>query len=129
MGEHSSTFSGGPLACAAAAATLDVLRDEGLPEKAAANGKRLLGGLRELGENLKIIREARGMGLMIGVELRFDALNVILGALRRELLVLDAGRNVVRLLPPLVIESQHIDAVVKVLGQALEEEQAARLQG
>jgi acetylornithine/LysW-gamma-L-lysine aminotransferase len=129
MGEHSSTFGGGPVACAAAAATLDILRDEKLPEKAAANGEYLMHGLKELGENLKIIRDVRGMGLMVGVELRFDVLNVMMGALRREVLVLDAGRNVVRLLPPLVIDRGQIDTVVGVLGQALEEEQTARLPG
>lgn len=129
LGEHSSTFGGGPVACAAAAATLDVLRDERLPEKAASNGEYLMRGLREMGENLKIVREARGMGLMVGVELRFDVLNVLMGALRREVLVLDAGRNVIRLLPPLVIDRGQIDAVVETLGQVLEEEQSARLPG
>ena len=129
LGEHSSTFGGGPVACAAAAATLDVLRDERLPEKAAKNGEYLLGRLGVMGENLKIVREVRGMGLMVGVELRFDVLNVLMGALRREVLILDAGRNVIRLLPPLVIDRGQIDAVVEALSRALEEEQSARLPG
>jgi len=127
MGDHSSTFGGGPVACAAACATIDVIRDEGLPERARELGARLMDGLRALVERYRIVREARGMGLMVGVELRFDVLNVIMGALDRGVLVLDAGRNVVRLLPPLVIDGEQVDRVVSVLDEVLGEEEAARV--
>jgi acetylornithine/succinyldiaminopimelate/putrescine aminotransferase len=66
---------------------------------------------------------------MIGMELRFDVLNIIMGALERGVLVLDAGRTVVRMLPPLVIDRGQIDTVVSVLDQILEAEQAERLRG
>ena len=127
MGDHSSTFGGGPVACAAACATLDVLREERLPERAAENGEYLMGRLRGLKEKHGIVREARGMGLMVGLELRFDILNVLLGALDRGVLFLDAGRTVVRMIPPLIIERGQIDRAVSVLDEVLGEEEAARL--
>jgi acetylornithine/LysW-gamma-L-lysine aminotransferase len=127
MGDHSSTFGGGPVPCAAASATLDVLVEENLPAKAAENGGYLLDKLKGLQERYSIVREARGMGLMIGLDLRFDILKVILGALDRGVLVLDAGRTVVRMLPPYIIEKGHIDTAVSVLDEVLGEEEAARL--
>jgi acetylornithine/succinyldiaminopimelate/putrescine aminotransferase len=66
---------------------------------------------------------------MIGVELRYDVLNVILKALDRGVLILDAGRNVLRFLPPLVIEKEQIDRVISVLNEVLEEEENARSSG
>jgi acetylornithine/LysW-gamma-L-lysine aminotransferase len=105
------------------------LREEKLPEKAAENGEYLMKNLSELESCQKIIREVRGRGLMIGLELRFDVLNVIMETMKNNVLVLDAGRNVVRLLPPLIIEREQIDAVVAVLDDVLGEEQAARFPG
>lgn len=127
VGEHSSTFGGGPVACAAASATLDVLKEEKLPERAAKLGRHFIEKLQELADRYRIVREARGLGLMVGVELRFDILNVLLGALEREVLFLDAGRNVMRFLPPLVIEETQLDKVISVLDEVLEEEESARL--
>jgi acetylornithine/LysW-gamma-L-lysine aminotransferase len=129
MGDHSSTFGGGPVACAAACATIDVLRNERLPEKARENGDYMLSRLKELEERYRIVREARGRGFMLGLELRFDVLNVIMGALERGVLFLDAGRNVVRMLPPLIIDRDEIDRAVMVLDEVLEAEEAARLGG
>jgi acetylornithine/LysW-gamma-L-lysine aminotransferase len=74
----------------------------------------------------KIVKEVRGLGLMIGAELRFDALNILLKAMDRGVLVLDAGRNVLRFLPPLVIEKEQIDKTVSVLDAVLEEEENER---
>jgi acetylornithine/LysW-gamma-L-lysine aminotransferase len=129
MGDHSSTFGGGPVACAAACATLDVLRDERLPERAKKNGEYMLLKLKELADRYRIVREARGRGLMLGLELRFDVLNIIMGSLERGVLFLDAGRNVVRMLPPLVINREEIDKAIIVLDKVLEVEEAARLSG
>ena len=129
MGDHSSTFGGGPIACAAASATIDVIKEEGLVERAAESGDYLMGKLRVLAEKYRIVREVRGRGLMIGMELRFDVLNIIMGALERGVLVLDAGRTVVRMLPPLVIDRGQIDTAVSVLDQILEAEQVERLRG
>jgi len=121
-GEHSSTFSGNPLVCAAASAAIDVLVEEKLPERAATLGKYFKGKLEGLAEKHKIVREVRGLGLMLGMEMRFDVYNILLGCMERGVLVLDAGRNVVRFLPPLVIEKEQIDRVVEVLDEVMEKE-------
>ncbi len=129
MGDHSSTFGGGPVACAAACATLDVLRDERLPERAKTNGEYMLSKLEELAEKYRIVRGVRGRGLMLGLDLRFDVLNIIMGSLERGVLFLDAGRNVVRMLPPLIIDRGEIDRAITVLDEVLKVEEAARLSG
>jgi acetylornithine/LysW-gamma-L-lysine aminotransferase len=113
-GNHGSTFSGGPVVSAAAGATLDVIEREELPENAADVGDYLVAELRAaLGES---VREVRGNGLMIGVEVRRGA-NPILRDLAVEhgILALPAGRSVVRLLPPLTVDRGHADAVVDAL--------------
>lgn len=121
-GEHSSTFSGNPLVCAAASAAIDVLVEERLPERAATLGSYFKGKLEGLAEKYRIVREVRGLGLMLGVEMRFDVYNMLVGCMDRGVLVLDAGRNVVRFLPPLVIEKEQIDRVVEVLDEVMEKE-------
>ncbi len=118
-GEHSSTFSGNPLVCAAASAAIDVLKEEKLAERAATLGNYFKGKLEALAEKHKIIREVRGLGLMIGVEMRFDVYNIIMDCMSNGVLILDAGRNVVRFLPPLVIEKEQIDKVVSTMDCAI----------
>ena len=129
LGEHTTTFSGSPLVCAAACAAIDVLVEERLPERAAKLGGYFKGKLEGLQARRKIVREVRGLGLMLGVELRFDVLNVILRSMDRGVLILDAGRNVLRFLPPLVIEREHIDRVIATLDKIMEEEENERLRG
>ena len=119
-GEHSSTFSGNPLVCAAASAAIDVLIEEKLPKRATNLGKYFKTKLEALTNKHKIIREVRGLGLMIGVEMRFDVYNILQNCMHRGVLVLDAGRNVVRFLPPLVIKKEQIDKVIGVLDIAME---------
>jgi len=121
-GEHSSTFSGNPLVCAAASAAIDVLVEERLPERAATLGRYFKDKLEGLQEKHRIVREVRGLGLMLGMEMRFDVYNILLGCMDRGVLVLDAGRNVVRFLPPLVIEKKQIDRVIEVLDEVMEKE-------
>jgi acetylornithine/LysW-gamma-L-lysine aminotransferase len=121
-GEHSSTFSGNPLVCAAASAAIDVLVEERLPERAATVGDHFKSKLNMLAEKYNIVREVRGLGLMLGMELRFDVYKILLDCMDKGVLVLDAGRNVVRFLPPLVIEKDQINKVVEVLDSALEKE-------
>jgi LysW-gamma-L-lysine/LysW-L-ornithine aminotransferase len=121
-GEHSSTFSGNPLVCAAASAAIDVLIEEKLPEKAATNGAYFKSKLNALAEKYNIVREVRGLGLMLGMEMRFDVYNIIVGCMERGILVLDAGRNVVRFLPPLIINREQIDRVVETLDAVMEQE-------
>jgi len=64
---------------------------------------------------------------MLGMELRFDVLNIVLKCMERGVLVLDAGRNILRFLPPLVIEREHIDRVIDILDTVMEEEKNERL--
>jgi acetylornithine/LysW-gamma-L-lysine aminotransferase len=129
LGDHSTTFSGSPLVCAAGCAAIDVLLEEKLPERAASLGRYFKGRLEVLQTRHHIVKEVRGLGLMIGVELRFDVLNVLLKAQDQGVLILDAGKNVLRFLPPLVIEKSQIDTAVSVLDAVLGEEENARLPG
>jgi len=129
VGEHSTTYGGNPIACAAAAATIGVLEQENLAEKARVQGEYLASKLNQLRENHPIIREVRGLGLMIGVEMRFDVREVILESLERGVLMLDAGRNVLRFLPPLVITRSHIDRTAEVLDEIIGEKESGRLRG
>ncbi|MEM3665983.1 MAG: aspartate aminotransferase family protein [Candidatus Bathyarchaeia archaeon] len=129
VGEHTNTFGGNPLVCAAACAAIDVLMEEKLYERAAILGKYFKEKLENLKARHPIIREVRGLGLMIGVELRFDVLNILVKSLDRGVLIIDAGRNVLRFLPPLVINAEQIDRVVAILNDILEEEANGRLRG
>jgi acetylornithine/LysW-gamma-L-lysine aminotransferase len=129
VGEHSTTFSGSPLVCAAGCAAIDVLVGDKLAERAAVLGKYFKNKLEQLQAKYRVVKEVRGLGLMLGMELRYDVLNVILKALDNGVLVLDAGRTVLRFLPPLVIEKAQIDKALSVLDAALEEEENARTSG
>jgi acetylornithine/LysW-gamma-L-lysine aminotransferase len=127
VGEHTSTFGGNPVVCAAGAATIEVLVEEHLVENAARVGDHLKAGLLDLQKILRIIREVRGIGLMLGVEIRFEVNQILQRALEQGVLLLDAGRNVLRFLPPLSIQSEHVDQVVSVLQSILEKEELAKL--
>lgn len=123
VGEHTSTFGGNPLACAAACATIDVILEEKLPERARQLGKFFMNLLLEIKNELKIVREVRGLGLMIGLESRFDVRNILLRAIEKGVILLYSGRNIIRFLPPLVIEKHHLERVAEVLRWALSEEE------
>lgn len=114
---HGSTFGGNPLACAAALATVRTLVEEKLPERASELGERLLDELRSIDSPL--IREVRGLGLMIGIELKRAAAPYLAALAQHGVLALSAGRNVIRLLPPLVIEEEEIEMVVQALATVL----------
>ena len=117
---HTSTFGGGPLACAAALAALDVLRDEDLVANARARGERLLAGARAIAlEYPSVIREARGLGLLVGVELRSEGYGgtIIPEMLKRGVTAawtLNAQR-VIRLEPPLIVTPVEIDTGLEAL--------------
>ena len=126
IGEHSSTFSGSPLVCAAACAAIDVLVKDKLAERAATLGGYFKAKLEELQAKYKIVKEVRGLGLMLGMELRYEVRNIILKTMDKSVLILDAGRNVLRFLPPLVIEKEQIDKAVSVLDAVIGEEENER---
>jgi acetylornithine/LysW-gamma-L-lysine aminotransferase len=116
-GMHASTFGGNPLACAACLATLQVMEEEDLPRQAAEKGATLLAGLEEIDSPL--IREVRGLGLMIGVELKKKVTPYLQGMADRGVIALPAGLSVVRLLPPLVITHEQIERVSEVMAEVL----------
>lgn len=116
-GPHGSTFSGNPLVCAAANATLEVIVEDDLPSHAATVGESLQTAL----ETADLpIREVRGQGLMVGIEVKRGANRVLRDlALEEQILALPAGRSVVRLLPPLVLEESHVDRLLEALESVL----------
>src|SRR5208283_4800784 len=126
IGEHSTTFSGSPLVCAAGCAAIEALVEENLTKRAQEMGGYFKAELEKLHTKHRIVKEVRGLGLMLGMELRFDVLNVIMKAAAKGVLILDAGRTVVRMLPPLVIQKDQIDRVVTVLDEVLGEEENER---
>lgn len=126
LGEHSTTFSGSPIVCAAGCAAIDVLIEEKLYENAAINGKYFKKKLEDLQNKHSSIKSVRGLGLMLGVELKFDVLNVMTKAMEQGILVLSAGRTVIRFLPPLVITKEQIDQVIAIFDVVLGEEEHAR---
>ena len=126
LGEHSSTFGGSPIACAAGHATLQALTDDKLVENAQRSGERFRQGLEGLKEKHKIIREVRGKGMMIGVELRFEVKDVLFDGIRQGLLMLYSGRNIIRLLPPLVMDGATISRAVDIIDSVLTAEERRR---
>jgi len=129
-GEHSSTFGGNPLSCAAGIAALKALTEDGLIENSEKMGKIFREGLEKLKENHPIIREVRGKGLMIGVELKFEVRDVLMNLIKEGVLMLYSGRNILRILPPLVITEEDITKVLQSLDSVLtEEEKKKSVQG
>jgi LysW-gamma-L-lysine/LysW-L-ornithine aminotransferase len=116
-GVHASTFGGNPLACAAAVAALHVMEEESLPRQAQVKGAYLLDKLRRIESSN--IREVRGMGLMVGIEMKQKVAPYIKALQERNIIALNAGMTVIRLLPPLVISYQQIDHLVDVLSEVL----------
>lgn len=116
-GSHGSTFAGNPLVCAAATATLTVLDDERLHAQAAEKGRRFQERVRALGSSQ--VREVRGRGLMLAVELKKPATPVIKAMQERGVLVLPAGGTVIRFLPSILIEDAQLDEGISVLGEAV----------
>ena len=124
-GDHTSTFGGNPLACAAGSATIRYLKEQGLEKRAERLGERLKKGLEALKEEHKVVREVRGRGLMLAMELRFDVKNILFSALKKGLILLYSGKNVLRFLPPLVITEEEIDQGLMILDELLSEEDRA----
>jgi acetylornithine/LysW-gamma-L-lysine aminotransferase len=130
-GEHSSTFGGNPLSCAAGTATLQALTQDGLIENAAKVGGMFMDGLEKLKQKHSVVREVRGKGLMIGIEMKFEVRDILFDAIKEGVLLLYSGRNILRLLPPLVISEDEINKVLEALDRlfAGEEERRKNVQG
>ena len=125
FGDHGTTFGGNPLACAAARATLDTLIEEDIPAKAERDGARMRERLDALRVRHSAIRDVRGLGLMIGVDLEYDAKPVMQEMLRRGVLANATAETVLRLVPPLIIGREDLQSVVDVLDATLHHMEAA----
>jgi len=127
-GAHASTFGGNPVSCAAAITTIRLLR-EGLVTNAEVVGSYLIEGARALMDKHALIGDVRGRGLMVGIELVRDRQTkeratterdaLVRACFSRGLLVLGAGRNAIRLSPPLVLTKQEADIALRILDEAL----------
>jgi len=117
-GLHGSTFGGNPLACAAAMAAIDEMERLELPRRASELGAHVVERLRAL--DLKLVREVRGLGLMIGIELKKKVAPFIdLLAKEHHIVAINAGPTVLRLLPPLVIERAELDGAIDAIAAVL----------
>jgi acetylornithine/LysW-gamma-L-lysine aminotransferase len=114
---HNNTFGANPLCCAAAIAAIDFMLAENLPQRSAELGTRMLAGLQAIESPL--IREVRGLGLMVAVELKQSSASYLAELADKGVLALTAGRNVMRFLPPLVISEGDMDTVVEKVATVL----------
>lgn len=126
IGEHSSTFAGNPLACSAGIATIDSIVEDKLVENALHIGSLFKNGLLELQKKHKIIRDVRGLGLMLAAELRFDVRDVLMDGIKEGLLMLYSGRNIIRLLPPLVLDEVKVLKTLEIMDNILTKEEVRR---
>lgn len=118
-GDHGTTFGGNPLACTAVTATLREFEKRHLTEHVTEIGAYLKQRLSELAVRKETVKEVRGLGLMCGLELSVPAGPYVLKALREGLILMSAGLNVIRFVPPLVIEKEHVDEMISVLQNIL----------
>ncbi len=116
-GQHGSTFGGNPVSCAAGSYVIDIVSSPAFLEEVKAKGEYLMQKLRDL--NKETILEVRGMGLMVGIKTSLNPSELSAKALENGLIVLTAGKDVVRLLPPLIISREEIDGGVAILSELL----------
>jgi acetylornithine/LysW-gamma-L-lysine aminotransferase len=126
LGEHSSTFAGNPIACSAGNATIDTIIKEDLVTRASDTGTYFKKKLIELKEKHPIIRDVRGMGMMLAVESRFDVRDLLMDGIKNGLLVLYSGRTVIRLLPPLVMKKEQVSRAVEIMDEIFSVEEKRR---
>lgn len=114
-GNHGSTFGGNPLSCAAGLATVNTIIDDGLEQRAAALGDRIMHGLRNALAGVDHVKEIRGMGCMIGIELDKPCKSLFATAMKHGLIINVTADSVIRLLPPLVMTDHEADQLVDIL--------------
>ena len=114
---HGTTFGGNPLVCAAAIAAINVIESEKLPQRSAELGDRFLRDLQAIPS--PAVRQVRGLGLMVAVELKNKSAPFLAALADRGVLALSAGANVMRFLPPLVISREDLDTVVAQVAAVL----------
>jgi acetylornithine/succinyldiaminopimelate/putrescine aminotransferase len=118
VGDHGSTFAGGPLVCSVACAVFDELSRPELLRRVEQNGEQLREGLLVLGEDR--IKELRGRGLLLGVQLNDPVKPLIEAARQRGLLVINAGEDILRICPPLTITPEEIESGLEILAESMD---------
>ena len=126
LGEHSSTFAGNPISCSAGSATIDAIINGDLVSKASDTGTYFKNKLVELKDKHPIIRDVRGMGMMLALESRFDVRDILMDGIKNGLLMLYSGRTIIRLLPPLVMRKEQVCKAIEILDVILSEEEKRR---
>ena len=126
LGEHSSTFAGNPISSSAGSATIDTIIKEDLVTKASDTGTYFKKKLIELKDNHPIIRDVRGLGMMLALESRFDVRDILMDGIKNGLLMLYSGRTVIRLLPPLVMKKEQVSRAVEIMDEILSVEEKRR---
>jgi len=126
-GEHTSTFAGNPLSCAAASATLDFISQNNLPDQAREKGERMKAGLSKIASERRLVKEVRGLGLMLAMQTRVDIHSQLLSAEAKGVIFAYSGRDTFRFLPALVITESQISRGLEVLSQVVGEEEANRV--
>lgn len=120
-GEHGTTYGGNPLACVAACVTLETILDQGLAGQAKEKGAYFIHKMRGIAEGWDAIKDVRGRGLMIGVELNFEGQPVVDAMLERGVISNCASGNVMRIVPPLIIKEEELDTIIDALTESIKE--------
>jgi predicted acetylornithine/succinylornithine family transaminase len=119
-GDHASTFGGNPLASAAGVAALTAILEEGMLENCRKMGDYFISELEEIKKKFPFVKEVRGKGLILGMELKIDGSSMVKEMLNRKILINCTMGNVLRFLPPLIVTKEEVDRVVKTLGEVFE---------
>ncbi len=118
-GSHGSTFGGNPLVCSAALASLNTIIDEKLPENAQRVGAYLMEKLRSLADKFPVIKEIRGRGLLVGMELNVEGKGLVSECMKAGLILNCIGTNVIRFAPPLIIGEEHVSEAIPIIEKEL----------
>ncbi len=118
-GNHGSTFGGNPLMCATASTVIDTIKKDELISNARKLGKYIVNGFKEKLSDIGGVREVRGLGLMIGIELDSECTELVKLALDKQLLINVTAGNVIRLLPPLILDQQQADAIINTVSDLI----------
>ncbi|MBD3184167.1 acetylornithine/succinylornithine family transaminase [Candidatus Poribacteria bacterium] len=118
-GTHASTFGGNPLVCSAALASLNYIVDENLPDNALKVGGYVMDKLKELMGKYPVIKEVRGKGLLIGMELKVEGKGFVMECMKEGLILNCIGSRIIRIAPPLIISEKHVDEALPIMEKNL----------